>query len=48
MPKVKTTINPDKEITVSPEEQLDLSRMGLLVEDKKTSAPAGTEEGKKQ
>jgi hypothetical protein len=43
VPKVKTTLWPDRELEVSDQEYLDLKRQGLLVEDK---TPAKSKEGK--
>ena len=33
--KVRTTMRPDQELEVSPQEALDLKRQGLLAEDQK-------------
>lgn len=35
--KVRTTMRPDEEIEVGPQELLDLKRQGLLVEDDKAA-----------
>jgi hypothetical protein len=40
---VKTTINPDKEISVDEAEYTDLKRMGILIEKPVTPAPAKDE-----
>lgn len=36
--KVRTTMRPDRELEVSPQEALDLKRQGLLAEDAKEEA----------
>ena len=39
MTKVRVTMHPDREYEVGPQEYLDLSRQGLLVEGKGHKAP---------
>lgn len=41
--KVRTTMRPDRELEVSPQEALDLKRQGFLVEEKAAKRPAGEE-----
>lgn len=42
--KVRTTMNPGKEIEVGPEEYLDLSRQGLLHKGETKTATASAEQ----
>ncbi len=37
MPKVRTTIEPDKELEVTEEEKTDLGRLGVLLETNATT-----------
>lgn len=36
--KIRTTVRPDEEVEISPEEALDLRRMGLVADTKATTA----------
>ncbi len=42
MTKVRTTIRPDEELDVDDAEYLDLSRAGLLLDEKEPSSAAGS------